>query len=267
MSRNFKIALNFLAVLAVGTYLIVTLVVVYNGGKTLRFTKLDVVVEDSVQTAFVRSADIKGYILDSIAPLGCAMHSVDLAVIESQLLSNPYIGWCEVSSTTQGAILVRVRQLRPIMRVLGQNGYNFYIDSSLNIMRRSKEFHPTVPTISGTPCFGFSKEFFGRLDKKKYSADVESLKKLINFVSVVEADDFLNGLLTQIYVTCGSKGELEVTAVPSVGRAVIYIGGIDGMIDHKLHKIKAFYRSAYSHAGLDSATVVDARFKNQIIVR
>lgn len=266
MGRKVKIALNIAALLAIVGYMTVTIIAADNHSDMVRFSRLDVTIVDSADIGFVTHDTVERLVLGSVAAIGHPLSNIHLGDIEERLEANQYVDSVEVSSSIDGVIKVRLRQRRPIMRVLSENGYNFLVDSALNIMRPTDTFHPKVPIISGVPCFGFSPDFYGRLDRKKYAVDAENLKKLINFVQIVASDEFLDRLCAQIFVACRGINIMEVEIVPTMGRSTIKVGELNDSFD-KLNKVKAFYRSAYSYAGLDTAQVVDIRFKDQILVR
>lgn len=265
MSKNSKIAINVIALLAIIAYMVVTFVTLDNRAGEVRFARLDISVQDSGEVQFVVTDSIRQMIFDSVAPLGIPLVNIHLADIEGRLRANQYIDSVEVHAAMDGVVTVRLIQHRPLMRVFSQSGYNFLVDSALHIMEPVAHYHPKVPIISGMPHFDFATDFYGRLDRKKYSTDAQNIKKLINFVQLVASDEFLDRLCAQIFVTRSGQ-IMEVEIIPAVGRSIIKVGELDDCRD-KLSKVKAFYRSAYSYAGLDTAHTVDIRFKDQILVR
>lgn len=266
MGRKVKITINVLALVAIIAYMTVTIVIVNDRSDRIRLNRLEITIEDSSTIGFLTRDSIAAMVLPSIAPIGKPMSEIHLAIIESTIESNPYVDSVQVHSSIDGVISIHLRQHHPVMRVMSENGYNFLIDTSFNIMKPTISYHPQVPIISGMPCFDFAPDFYGKLDVKKYGRDAQNLKKLLNFVNFVTSDEFLDRLCAQIFVTCDHRGAVNIDITPSVGTASIKVGTPDEWED-KLRKIKAFYRSAYSYAGLDTASVVDVRYKNQILVR
>lgn len=224
------------------------------------------VIEDSATVRFVTRSDIERYVFDSIAPLGTPFAAIELSELEQRLCANPYIASCNVYSTIDGVVNVEISQRTPRLRLFCETGYNFYLDSTLMILKPNEKWYPKVLIISGEPCFDFGVDFYGVLDEKNSARDIANLKKIINFVGCIEEDSYLLGLVSQIYAFCSPSGEVEVDIIPSLGRAIIKFGEI-GNAEHKLAKLSHFYRTAYNYAALDSAKVVDVRFRSQVVVQ
>lgn len=240
--------------------------VVADRREKLKFTKLEVAIVDSATVRFVTRSDVERYVFDSVAQLGVAFTTIELSELEQRLSANPYISSCNVYSTIDGVINIEISQRLPRLRLFCESGYNFYLDSTLRVLKPNEKWHPRVPIISGTPCFEFGVDYYGVLDEKNSALDIENLKKLINFVECVEDDSYLQDLVLQIYAFCSPSGETEIDIVPSLGSAKIKFGTLKDT-EQKLAKLSHFYRTAYKYAALDSAKVVDIRFHSQVVVR
>lgn len=247
-------------------YFVFTIVMVVLRRDDLPVAALKVVVLDSAEVRFLNKTSIERLVQDSVLSSVSKIEDVDLERIESLLESNLYVQDVVVASNMEGEVVVTLSQRYPEFRVVTQNGYNFYVDSTLRVLKPVAGYYPNVIILTGELNFGFGVDFFGDIDEKKDNNDVENLKKLSNFVGNINNDSYLGDLISQIYLKNGGGGEIEVEIIPSVGRALVLFGGLD-MAEKKLQKLSYLYRRAYSYAGLDTAREVDVRFSNQILTR
>ena len=97
--------------------------------------------------------------------------------------------------------------------------------------------------------------------------------KLINFVKLTGSSTFWDAQIVQINVDGqGVTGGLsywkepQVELVPRVGRHVIIFGTLDDA-QSKLDKLMLFYEKVLSYEGWDAYSVINLRYKGQIVCR
>jgi cell division protein FtsQ len=95
------------------------------------------------------------------------------------------------------------------------------------------------------------------LKRKKYL-----LKDIFDLGTKIAANDFLNPLVEQVFV----NKEGEMILVPKVGNQKILIGNIEN-IEDKLYRLEQFYKKALPFEGWDKYSLINLKFKNQIICK
>src|SRR5690606_27718863 len=79
---------------------------------------------------------------------GIRKDALDLSEIERRLDSNPMIRKAEVFITVDGVLGARIKQRKPIARVVGES--SFYLDETGKPMPLSREYTARVPLVTGS---------------------------------------------------------------------------------------------------------------------
>jgi cell division protein FtsQ len=98
----------------------------------------------------------------------------------------------------------------------------------------------------------------GSIDEKYASTE------LAEFGQFLQADEFWNNQIEQIYVMRDRKGQSVVELVPRVGDQIVYLGALDDY-EKKLRKLKTFYEKAVETVGWKKYARVNLEYDNQII--
>lgn len=158
--------------------------------------------------------------------------------LEKALNAHPMIREAQVYFSVPGVCKVSIEQRRPIARVVADEAY--YIDANGNPMPLSPHFSARVPLVSG------------EMDKK----GLEDCYKLANYI---DRDSFLKMYVTAIYRKAGS---LMIQTRTDLFLVKI---GDSGNLDKKFKKFKAFYQKASKDSLLDTYSLVNLEFKNQVV--
>jgi len=103
-----------------------------------------------------------------------------------------------------------------------------------------------------------------RNEQKKLRKSCEDFLKLVNFVGIIEKDDFWRSEIVQIVVTTGSSGAPEIELVPRAGDHTILFGPPDD-IDEKFDRLERFYRKGLRHIGWDTYRTISVKYKGQVV--
>jgi cell division protein FtsQ len=205
--------------------------------------------------SFIDNDDIKvsiqrsfGYDLEGL-PLG----SVDIERLERVLEEDPFILDAEAYIDGRNRIHIEVEQREPILRIIDNNGLNYYLDGSGFKMPLSKHFAARVLVASGNipPHVPDFKE-----------RDKHVLKDLYELTSMILADDFFKALIEQIHVS--NRGEF--TLAPKVGRQKILFGTFTDA-EEKFENLKIFYNEALPYEGWRKYQTIDLRYKGQVVCK
>lgn len=102
--------------------------------------------------------------------------------------------------------------------------------------------------------------------QKKLEKIEKDFSKLINFVNIVQHDDFWRSEVVQIVAHGGGEQELELELVPRSGRHVILFGRADD-IERKLSDLDAFYREVLTNVGWDKYRTISVKYRGQVVCR
>ena len=178
-----------------------------------------------------------------IYPMSEPMETINTRMIEETLESNSLIDQAECYKTQTGRVCISIRQRIPVVRVLAQNGDDYYVDCKNEVMpQHNYTCHTLVATGAIT---------------KQYARKV-----LAPLACTVIADEFWKNQIVQLNVL----GDGSIELVPRVGEHIAYLGQPTD-VRRKLERLRKFYRYGLSQAGWNHYTRVSVEFDNQIICK
>jgi cell division protein FtsQ len=182
--------------------------------------------------------------------IGQSLRSVELGRIESLLEKNPFVKDAEVFIDSRNELVIHIKQRKPIVRVMGNRGEQFYLDEDGNKLPLSLHFAVNIVTATGEypP---FTPEFLTKDN---------TLHDLFKLCSEIDKDAFLKSMIVQIH----ANTKREFTLIPMLGDQKIIFGEYDDSIE-KWKKLKVFYKEAMPIVGWRKYRHLDLRFRNQIV--
>lgn len=105
-----------------------------------------------------------------------------------------------------------------------------------------------------------------RQKQKKLQKNHEDFLKLITFVEQIEDDSFWRAEVVQIVASTTESGAMNLMLIPRSGEHVILFGEVVD-IDQKLDKLLRFYRGGLTDLGWDKFSVIDVKYKDQIVCK
>lgn len=179
--------------------------------------------------------------------------SVDIARVERVLKEEPFVLAANVFVDAENIVKISITQRAPVLRVIDNNGFNYYLDKDAFKMPLSKHFSARVLVASGNiPPF--------KADFQKRKKHI--LKDLFELAQKIRADEFLQPMIEQIHVN--KKNEL--TLVPKVGKQKIIFGKYTS-VDDKLKRLKIFYTEAMPYEGWRKYKTIDLKYKGQVVAK
>ena len=203
-----------------------------------KITKIDVEFKDEYRM-FITENTVNKLLIqnkDSIPSLG--KETLDLNKMEKRLLENPMIKNAEVYITVDGVLGANVIQRRPIARVEGIP--NFYLDEDGKKMPLSTVHSARVPIVTG-----ISGNQFAEVAElvKKITNDEFMEKYVIGLDVMPDGDLFLRIRKNEFKVLFGKSKDIET----------------------KFQKFKAFYKLTKNDSLLDTYSLINLKFKNQVV--
>lgn len=164
--------------------------------------------------------------------------SLVLNDLEKILNHNPMIAEAEVFQTITKDLGIQITQREPLARVTGDK--SFYIDKRGGRMPLSANYSARVPMVSGV--------------------DSLDVSKIFPLLERIKNDEFLTKQITGISKT--DKGDYMISLRES--SVQVNFGQIEE-IDKKLMNFRAFYKKAYKDELLDTYSMVNLKFTNQVV--
>lgn len=194
------------------------------------------------KSEFITAAELKKELQKGgLYPKDKKISQINCRKIEEYLMKNPFIKNAECYTSPTHKLCVDITQRIPVVRIMGSNGENFYMDEQGEIMPCGS-YAVHLPVVTGN------------ITRKNAGYMLKELNAcLLN-------DAFWNSQIEQIHVT--PSQELEI--VPRVGDHIVFLGKPKDIAD-KLEKLKAFYIRALNKVGWNKYSRINLEFSNQII--
>jgi cell division protein FtsQ len=192
---------------------------------------------------FVDTEDIKKYVKEKgLDPTGKQLKDINTNAIEEAILTNQLIKKADVFVTSNGSIKASIEERKPLIRIIGDSGDNYYIDSEGNKMPLSGRFTAYLPIATGS-----IKESFARSD-------------LYKFALFLHDDKFWNAQIEQIIVLPNQ----DITLIPRVGDHRIILGDLNGYKE-RLDKLMTFYRNGLNETGWNKYSVINLKYDKRVV--
>lgn len=178
---------------------------------------------------------------------------LDVQRLERVLEEDPFVKSAEAYIDAENRINIELVQREPIVRVMDNNGLNYYLDKEGNQMPPSEHYAARVRVTTGNlPPYepGF-------LEEKDHL-----LRQVFALNELLREDPFLDALVEQIYIN--KRGEFILS--PKVGRQTILFGRYQ-KAEEKLSRLKTFYREGLPYKGWQAYSSFDFRYEGQVVCK
>jgi cell division protein FtsQ len=185
---------------------------------------------------------------DSIQKLKLA--SLNLHLIEEDLQRMDFIDSVEVFFNQNQFLEIHVKQKRPILRIINNNGVSYYLTDKNQTMPLSHNFTARLPVVVGKV-------------QTNESANRDSLVQwgLFKLMTTMEQDSFLSAFIDHIVID--ANGEIEL--IPLTSEHSVFFGYAHENTEKKLQRLKTFYKEVMPRKGWSTYKTVNMKFENQIV--
>lgn len=182
---------------------------------------------------------------------GLSIDSVSLETIEDLYRSNPFVKECKAYIDKHYMLQIELEERHPLIRILSENGGNYYVDRDGRSMPVSGNYTPRTMLATGhIPLLPLNDH-----------VDSNSIHKDIFQVALaVESDEFMSGFVNEIHVDKAGN----ILFYPLVGDFTIRLNNLD-QLNHKFENLKIFLRDGLSRIGWDQYSELVIGYENQII--
>jgi cell division protein FtsQ len=210
-----------------------------------------ILIEGESEQVFIQQADIRKEIelVNGGTLEGKAVTDFNLGSLENNLLSNPWIREAELYFDNREVLNIIIRERKPIARLINADGSSFYIDSAGKLLPLLDQVPLRLTVFTGF-----------RNPKRWNAADSLLMKEVRMMATFISGHPFWNAQIPQVDITPDMQFEL----MPLVGDHIIRFGRAADL-DLKFDNLYVFYKQVLHKAGLRKYSVVDVRYKNQVV--
>ncbi len=228
-----------------GIYVVLAMTAFNNPDEKLNVcSDVKVNIQEESTEGFLTEADVLNMLQQArISLLAKPMQQINTRQVEETLEGNDLIDNVECFKSVNGVVCINIVQRVPVVRVMAQNGDDYYVDNHNDVMQHNNY---TCNLLVAT----------GNISKPFAS------KVLAPVVRQIMSDSFWRNQVVQLNVLDDHSIEL----IPRVGSHVIYLGqGRD--IVRKLNRLQKFYTYGLSQTGWNRYSRISVEFDNQIICK
>lgn len=203
----------------------------------------------------ISERDVRQALLQSFGNTleGTELINLEVERMERVLEEDPFVQNADAYIDQNNQLHVRIEQREPVLRILDNNGGNYYLDAAGKKMPPSKNFAARVLVATGNVA-PYTPEF---RNKRK-----NTLKDLFTLTETLLADEFLGAFIQQVHVN--NAGEFIL--VPLVGDQKIMLGSTRRLED-KLRRLKIFYQQGIPYEGWRKYETINLKYSGQVVCK
>lgn len=224
-------------------------------------TGIAICINDSSDYHFVTKRQLMNLIYSGDERiLGQPVKSISTDEIESRISGLRELRIAEVYLTIDGTLHVYVDQRNPIMRVIPDEGGDFFVDDEGVVMRKRNLYTPRLHIIEGN--VNITRAMLDGVSVLDTSIRYSILKEMYQFVNYINDDSFWSAQIDQIFVD--SRDEIDL--IPRVGNHRIHLGTFENY-QGKLRNLAAFYDQVLPEVGWNKYSLIDLEYKDQVVCK
>jgi len=224
-------------------------------------TKILINITDSSDYHFVTKEQMMNLVYETSSKiLGRPVGDVPVTDIEKRIKTIRELKEAEVYTTIDGTLHVYINQRNPIMRIIPDEGGDFFVDEDGFMFRKRNLYNPRLHIIEGN--IDINPAMLDSLSILDTAISSTILKDIYHFVDYIRGDSFWSAQIDQIYV----NKENGIDLIPRVGNHTIHMGTFENYKD-KLRNLETFYEKVLSEVGWDKYSVINLEFRDQIVCR
>jgi cell division protein FtsQ len=218
-------------------------------------------IADSADYHFVTKKQLINLVYgNSSSVLGKKLKEISTFSIENRINVLHELKTAEVYLTIDGAIHVYADQRNPVMRVMPDDGGDYFVDDNGYVFRRRNLYTPRLHIVEGNVTV--TNAMLDSLSVLDTNVKHSVLKEMFSFVNYINSDNFWSAQIDQIYV----DGNNEIDLIPRVGNHTIHLGTFENY-KGKLRNLAAFYDQVLPEVGWNKYSTINLEFKDQIVCK
>ena len=224
------------------TYLVLAFTRFTKHGNHTVCRNIEYLISDSSHAGFITKDEADRILRKSnLYPIGRKMDQINGMQIARILRKNTFIDSVACYKSPNGTVHVLIQQRLPLLRVIPDEGNEYYIDMKGHIMD-PQGYAADMVVVTGR----FDQSF--------------ARQRLLAMGKFLRNNEFWNKQIQQIHVSDTSHIEL----IPRVGKSVIEFGSTDHMV-RKFQNLYAFYRKVLPEVGWNKYQKISIENVTQIV--
>lgn len=191
---------------------------------------------------------------------GRPVKEVSVSAIESRINVLRELKKAEAFVTVDGLVHVYVEQRVPLMRVMPDNGGDYFVDEDGVVVRKRNLYNPRLHIVEGN--VNISSAMLNGVSVLDTTIKNSILKDIYHLVTYINDDKFWSAQIDQIYV----DGNDEIDLIPRAGNQLIHLGTAENY-EGKLRNLQAFYDKVLPEVGWNKYSLINLEFKDQIVCK
>jgi len=223
--------------------------------------KIEITILDSSDYHFVTKRDIQNTIIKNNGNIvGKPLREIKMDEIENTMSQYRELKTAEVFMSIDGVLHIVGDQRTPIMRVMANNGGDYYVDDEGVVIRRRNLYTPRLHIVGGN--VNISQAMLNGVSVLDTSIKNSILKDIYYLVNYINRDDFWSAQIDQIFVDRNDGIDL----IPRVGNHIIHLGSADDF-EGKLSNLEVFYDKVLPEVGWNKYSTINLAFRDQIVCK
>jgi cell division protein FtsQ len=223
--------------------------------------KIEITITDSSDYHFVTKRDIQNTIISNNGNIiGKPVKEIKMDEIESTMRKYRELKTAEVFMSIDGTLHIIGDQRTPIMRVMANNGGDYYVDDEGVVILRRNLYTPRLHIVGGN--INISQAMLNGVSVIDTSIKNSILKDIFYLVKYINRDDFWSAQIDQIFVDSND----EIDLIPRVGNHTIHLGSTEN-IEEKLRNLEVFYDKVLPDVGWNKYSSINLAFRDQIVCK
>lgn len=222
---------------------------------------IKVTIVDSSQYHFVTKRDLQNTIISNNGNIiGKPLKDIKVDEIENTLDRYRELKTAEAYMEIDGTLHIYVDQRTPVMRVMANDGGDYFVDVEGVVVRRRNLYTPRLHIIEGN--VNISQAMLNGISILDTSIKNTILKDIYYLVRYINNNSFWTAQIDQLYV---DKND-EIDLIPRVGNHTVHLGSADDF-EGKLRNLGVFYDKVLPEVGWNKYSVINLAFKDQIVCK
>ena len=242
-------------------YLIIMPVYLASSSNSKPCGEIVICIKDSADYHFVTKRQLLNLVYGNNGRiLGRPVKSISTSDIENRIDVLRELEVAEVYISFDGSLHVFVDQRNPVMRIIPNEGGDFFMDEDGFMFRRRNLYTPRLHIVEGN--INITPAMLDRVSVLDTTIKNTILKNVYQFVNYINSDNFWSAQIDQIYVD--SRDEIDL--IPRVGNHLIHLGTFENY-KVKLKNLEAFYEKVLPEIGWNKYSNINLEFKDQIVCK
>jgi len=192
--------------------------------------------------------------------LGNPVKTVPVFDIENRVKELKELKVAEVYISVDGTLHIYADQRDPVMRVIPDEGGDYFIDDDGFTFRRRNLYSPRLHIVGGN--IDITPDMLNDASILDTSLKQSVLRDVFHFVKYINNDNFWSAQIDQIYV----DNRDEIDLFPRVGNHLIHLGTTENY-EGKLRNLETFYDKVLPVAGWNKYSLINLEFRDQIVCK